>query len=63
MAKRKQEQIVIGGGKGWCWWRYIVDSKVICSTETTMPRSDTLRSARRFAAKFIDPPPIVDKKE
>lgn len=62
MAKRR-DKIVIGGGKGWHWWRYIVDSKVICSTETTMPHGDALRSASQFAAKFIDPPPIVDQKE
>jgi len=64
MAARR-DKIVIQGGEGYypfCW-AYLVNGNAICSSYDYHTHSGALRSARRFAAKFINPPPVIDEKE
>jgi len=64
MAKRNRDKIEIERmGTKW-YWAYCSPVIILCpSAASFTTRAKVLRAARRFAAKFIDPPPIVDQKE
>lgn len=47
----------------WFWW-YLAGGQSVCVEDGAhLRRSDAVRAARRFAAKFIDPPEVVVEKE
>lgn len=56
MTKHK---IVVDGGTVWYWWSYIEGAREIATSTNYYKKGATLRSARRFASKFIDPPEVV----
>ena len=63
MSKSKHKIVVETRGTSYCWWAYIENGKNICSQERMDTLANTLRSARRFARKFVDPPEVVVEKE